>query len=75
MLVKDAFKIMEEFVKTVDNNELSEKLLGALDNKQPFKNYKLLIERSEEYRQKWFDFRSKEYKIWVRNYLNQLSLT
>jgi hypothetical protein len=42
MPAKDAFKIMEEFVKTVDNHELSEKLLGALDNKQPFKNFKWL---------------------------------
>jgi hypothetical protein len=72
---RDAFKIMESFVETVDNLELRDKLIDSLRNKHPFKNFRWIIDRSEEYLQKWLDFKSIEYIAWVKDYLYKLYST
>lgn len=55
----ESFRVMEYFIDEVQDAKLREKLLYALNRKQPFANFKFLIDNSE-YRQQWFDFRQKQ---------------
>ncbi len=50
-----AFSIMESFVDKVDNDDLQKKLINALNRPKPFRNFKILIDNSGDYRQRWFD--------------------
>jgi len=70
---RDAFLIMEEFVETVGDVDLQIKLSNSLNKKHPFKNFKWEIDRSGDYRQKWFDFKEIKYIDWVKNYLDKLN--
>jgi uncharacterized protein UPF0158 len=62
---RDSFSVMEDFVYTIDSDELRKELIRALNNKKPFRQFKYVIDDSGEYRQKWFDFRSKKMQEWV----------
>jgi len=61
---RDSFSVMEDFIYTVDSDKLREELIRALKHKKPFRQFKYLIDDSE-YRQKWFDFKSKKMLEWV----------
>jgi len=62
---RDSFSVMEEFAHTIDSGRLKEELIRALNHKKPFRQFKYLIDDSGEYRQKWFDFKSKKMIEWV----------
>lgn len=61
---RDSFIIMEGFVDQVRDRNLKNRLLRALNNRKPFKNFKYLIDDSE-YREQWFDYRRQERFNWV----------
>ncbi len=62
----DSFEIMEKFKDQLeDTNRLKEQLIRALCNKKPFANFKIVIDNSGVYRQKWFDFKNEYLKNWV----------
>ena len=65
MTSHDSFKVMAEFIDTVDNNYLRERLLHALNNRKPFQNFKWVIDNSGKYRQQWFDYKKERYIEWV----------
>jgi hypothetical protein len=73
MSPRDAFLIMEDFVEIVGDVDLQIKLSNSLNKKHPFKNFKWEIDRSGDYRQKWFDFKEIKYIDWVKNYLDKLN--
>lgn len=52
----ESFKIMESFVDEIPEGKFQNKLIGALNRKKPFANFKYLVENSD-YRQNWFDFK------------------
>ena len=56
---------MEEFIDTVDDEQLKQKLIYALNRNKPFRNFKYEIDYSDEYRQRWFDFKNRKYFEWV----------
>ncbi len=60
----DSFKVMEYYVDNVDNQNLQNKLFNALNRRKPFANFKYLVENSD-YRQEWFDFRQKQWEMYV----------
>jgi hypothetical protein len=64
----EAFKIMEDFIEELNDSRLKEDLIKILNRKSPFANFKIEIENSS-YRQKWFDFRNREYEKYVLNCL------
>jgi hypothetical protein len=67
----ESFKIMERFVGEVPE-WMKKKLIGALNRKSPFANFKAIVENSE-YRQMWFDFKKKELEQHVfENYIYRL---
>jgi len=62
----ESFRLMEKFIITVDNVTLRDRLEEALGRPKPFANFKLDIENSGPYRQKWFDFKKQQMIEWVR---------
>jgi hypothetical protein len=56
---------MEWFVDEIDNEFFKREVIGALNRKHPFANFKALVEGSK-YRQQWFNFKQKmlEHMVW-----------
>lgn len=52
----ESFRIMEQFVHHLPDEKLQNKLTKALERRNPFANFKYLIDESN-YRQDWFDFK------------------
>ncbi len=53
----ESFKIMQSFIdKTIPEGNIQEKLIGALNRKRPFANFRNLIDNSD-YLQDWYDFK------------------
>jgi len=58
---RESFEMMKDFMYTVEDENLREKLESALNLAKPFRNFKYIIDNSGEYRNKWFDFKTKSY--------------
>lgn len=65
-----SFKIMEEFVYTLENNSTKIRLLTALEGQKPFANFKHQIDNSGDYRELWFTFRRNKNIEWVQDQLS-----
>ena len=64
---RESFKSMVGFTETLsDSSSLKKRLVFALENKKPFREFKFLIDNSGDARQMWFDFRDKWMEDWVR---------
>ncbi len=55
------FEIMEDFADSVEDIDLRKKLNNALYRSKPFAHFKNILSNAEDYRQKWFDFKSARY--------------
>jgi hypothetical protein len=60
----ESFKIMERFVDEVNDKNLKNKLINALNNRKPFVNFKNIVE-SSDYRAAWFAFKQRQLEIMV----------
>src|SRR5687768_17113606 len=54
---RESFRVMAAFVETVENENLREKLVDALNRPKPFQNFNYTIDRSGEFRNRWFKFK------------------
>ena len=70
MASSDSFKVMEEFVNSLENNSTKIRLLTSLEGKKPFANFKHQIDRSGEYRDLWFTFRRQKNIEWIQNQIS-----
>ena len=61
-----SFNLMVDFVDEINDLQLKERLVRALNKPKPFRNFKWVIDNSGEYRQQWFDFRKSRYISWVK---------
>ncbi len=68
----DSFRIMADFSESVDNPELQQKLIEALNKPNPLRNFKWQINNSGIYRKKWFDFKHSQYLEWVEKQIEHL---
>ena len=66
----ESFKVMEEFLHSLEDNSTKLRLLRALEGHKPFANFKHQIENSDHERQLWFAFRREKNMRWVENQLN-----
>jgi hypothetical protein len=71
---RELFKVMADFVDTVDNKRIWEKLVHALERPKPFRNFKFAIDNSGEYRIKWFKFKGEKLENWVNDQLRYHAL-
>lgn len=64
------FEIMKSFAEIeVKSPAIQERLVNALSHKHPFRQFKYEIDNSGEWRKKWFNFKTKELKEYVRGKL------
>jgi hypothetical protein len=70
---QDSFGVLEDFIATINDTSLKEKLLSAIHQKRPFAHFKDQINRSSSYRERWFCFRDLRMIEWVQEQLGQLS--
>ena len=66
----EAFKVMEEFIDEVEDEQFREGLVKILNRKSPFANFKAEVE-SSSYRQNWFDFKQRKYEEYAREKLDE----
>lgn len=66
----EGFRVMEEFVDSLENSSTKIRLLTALEGKKPFANFKFQIDNSGEYRELWFAFKRQKNIEWIQNQIN-----
>lgn len=66
---RESFRVMEEFLETVEDDELRKKLELGLSLSKPFRNFKDIIDDDFEYRNKWFAFKDARYIEFVKEQL------
>ena len=66
----ESFKIMEQFVEQIIDENLKTKLENVLANKKPFQNFKSVIDNSN-FRKNWFEFKQNELERIVEKRLNR----
>ena len=66
----ESFDLMTDFTETVDNDNLRDSLINALNRKHPFRNFKWIIDNSGSYRQQWFDYKNQRLIQWVKDQLD-----
>ena len=69
-----SFEIMERFIEHVDDRNLQEELINALNRRKPFANFKNIIE-SSDYREKWFKFKSDSLYEYTKDQLEAEGIT
>lgn len=68
---RESFRVMEDFVETVKDEKLREKLELGLSLSKPFRNFKDIIDYENEYRKNWFEFKSAKYIEFVKEQLER----
>jgi hypothetical protein len=71
MSSSEAFEVMRDFAEQVDDPILQDKLEQALEGRKPFANFKIQIDNSGDYRQRWFDFKEKRLIEYVEENLKE----
>lgn len=61
---RDSFRIMEDFIFTVEDEHLRDRLLEALDSKKPFRYFRATVEDSP-LADDWYDFKDARMKEWL----------
>lgn len=56
---REGYRDMEDFISTVSNKRLREKLEIAIDGKGAFSRFRNVIHQEDEARLSWFDFQQK----------------
>jgi len=68
---KESFQIMKDFIETVKDYDLKNKLESSLNRSKPFKNFKYIIDDENYYRQQWFKFKDARYIEFVKEQLER----
>ena len=61
----ESFRVMKNFVHSLEDSSFKNQLFSGLSKTKPFRNFKNLIDRSD-YRKSWFDFKNAAYFEFVR---------
>lgn len=61
---RDGYHIMEDFIFTVEDEQLRDRLLEALNSKKPFRYFRATVEDSP-LRDTWYDFKDARMKEWL----------
>ncbi|KAA2219909.1 UPF0158 family protein [Maribacter flavus] len=66
MCSNERFRVMENFIHSLEDSDLKNQLYSGISKPKPFGNFKNLIARSD-YRKDWFDFKDAAYFEFVKN--------
>ncbi len=69
-----SFNIMLEFTESINDIEnIKAKLFDALNQKKPFRKFKSIIDNTEIFRDKWFEFKNQKLIAYVKDqYYNEI---
>ena len=71
---REAFTVMEEFVQTVKDKQMQQRLTNAINGKKPFAHFNHLV-HTTDVRERWFEFKGKAYaemaKAWIEHHASQ----
>lgn len=70
----ESYELMERFAENVKDNDIREQLCLALSRRRPFRGFKDIVDSYEEIRQEWFDFKKKQFKKIIIDWLSDYSL-
>ena len=62
----DSFKMMKEFITTINDKSLQNHLNDVLSKPKPFRNFKKVIENAGSILEKWFKFKDNKYLEFVK---------
>jgi hypothetical protein len=66
----ESFRIMEDFIETVNDENLQQKLLRAIQMRKPFAHFKEKIHHGGEEREHWFTFKRERMIEYVKEKLD-----
>ncbi|MDB5246987.1 MAG: hypothetical protein JWQ40_1381 [Segetibacter sp.] len=67
---REAFRVMADFVETVHDKHMQQRLTDALDGRKPFANFNHLV-HSTNVRQQWFDFKNRAYTEMAKEWIEE----
>ncbi len=71
----EAFNIMHDFTNQLeDNTKIKVLLLDALEKRKPFREFKFLIDKYDNYRDDWFAFKNAQQEQLVKEQIANLDL-
>ena len=65
-----SFSVMEDFTTSIENKEVRDILIKALNRNKPFRNFRNEVDCREDMRQRWFAFKQQAYEDYVRQELS-----
>ena len=71
---RESYDLMTDYTETVNNDNLQNRLINALNRSHPFRNFKQIIDDSGPYRQQWFEFKNQRLIQWVKDKLGELNI-
>lgn len=66
---REGYRDMKDFIRTVDDEHLEEKLWIAIDGKGAFRRFKKVLTRHPDVRQRWFEFKDERTRERVVDWL------
>ncbi|KXA94752.1 hypothetical protein AKJ65_03550 [candidate division MSBL1 archaeon SCGC-AAA259E19] len=66
---REGYRDMEEFIETVEDEDLKEKLSIAIDGKGAFRRFKDVLNQYPDERERWFEFKGNRTEKRVRRWL------
>ncbi len=72
---REQYRWMERFIPLVEDTELRQKLLHAIDGKGAFRRFKDVLMSFVEERERWFVFRSERLRVFMEAWLSSHALS
>jgi virginiamycin A acetyltransferase len=69
MTSRESFSIMEDFIETISDKRLADRLAHAISKSKPFRHFKDIVDDSS-YRDKWFRFRDERGIDWIEQQIS-----
>jgi hypothetical protein len=71
---REQYRWMERFIPLVEDTDLRQKLVGAIDGKGAFRRFKDVLMGHVQERERWFAFRSERLRVFMEAWLTAHSL-
>ena len=71
---REAYQLMVDFTKRLDDLDIAERLFDALDGKGAFRRFKRVISRYPETEEQWYKFKDESEKQEVREWLRSIGI-
>ncbi len=66
---REQYRWMEQFVASIDDEDLQERLVIAIDGKGAFRRFKDVLLHYPEQRERWFSYRSNRLHAYINDWL------